>query len=205
MSGVVTGLVSLRLIRAHEALGNLCVITSLYEVSPNTDPLVIIIGQARRALVFRGLAIPTGIEDAAVGGMGENPVKSGAVGGAYRGLQIRPLLAVGAEGIGTVFPQMVHVIEDQAISAEFKGRSSVFTGIVLVTAFVVRKKPEAFGALKVRPGSDGGRGWGLCPGLTLGLGLVLEVLVELWVLPLTGCPRYEESDEESKSPHHDAD
>ncbi len=86
MSGVVSRLVGFRRVGADEAVAHLRLVTPLDVIGPDTDPLVIVVGEAGRALIAARFAVPAAVEDAAVGRVGEDAVQAGAVRGAYRGL-----------------------------------------------------------------------------------------------------------------------
>ena len=86
MSGVVSRLVRFRRVGADEAVAHLRLVTSFDVIGPDADPLVVVVGEAGRALIAAGLAVPAAVEDAAVGRVGEDAVQAGAMRGAYRGL-----------------------------------------------------------------------------------------------------------------------
>lgn len=54
-------------------------IAVLNEISPDADALVVVIGEAWRALVLGALAVPAGVENSTVGRMREDTVKTGTV------------------------------------------------------------------------------------------------------------------------------
>lgn len=86
MSGVVSRLVRLRRVGTDEAVAHLRLVTPLHVIGPDADPLVIVVGEAGRALISARFAVPATVENAAVGRVGEDAVQARAVRGAYRGL-----------------------------------------------------------------------------------------------------------------------
>jgi hypothetical protein len=80
MPRVVTWLIDFRGIRADESFCYFQLIACVHQVCPNTNSLVIVIGEARRALVLGSISVPTAVEHSAVGWMGENSVEPRAVG-----------------------------------------------------------------------------------------------------------------------------
>lgn len=151
MSAVCTRLVNVRWIGAYESFSNFQLVTSLDKVSPDTDPLFSVVGEAWWAFVSGGLTVPTGIEDAAVVFLGVDAVESGTVGSAYGRLKICPLSAVDTERISAVFPEGVNIVEDQAVAAQLQGGGAVFAGPVLVATSVVRVEAEVVRAVKFFP------------------------------------------------------
>jgi len=164
---VVTWLLNLRWVGANEALGYLQLIAALHEVSPDADPLLVVVSKARRAFVLAALAVPARVENAAVGGMLEDAVKTRAVGRAYRWFQIGSRAAVYGEGVGAVLAKGIRVIERKSVAADLKGGRAVLAGPVLVTGLDVRIEAKAIGALEAarrgahRRGLSSGRRGGL--------------------------------------------
>lgn len=78
--GVVARLVHLGRVGTHEAVADLGLVAALDQVGPDADALLVVVGEAGRALVLGRLAVPAGVEDATVGGVGEQAVEARAVG-----------------------------------------------------------------------------------------------------------------------------
>lgn len=78
--GVVARLVHLSGVGAHEAVAHLGLLAAFDQVGPNADTLLRVVGEAGRALVLGGLAVPARVKDAAIGGVREEAVEARAVG-----------------------------------------------------------------------------------------------------------------------------
>lgn len=178
VSGVVAWLVGFGWVWAHKSVGHLGLVASLDMVSPDAHSLVIVVGKAGWAFVAGGLTVPAGVEDAAVGWIGEDAVQSGTVGSAYWGLEIRSHATVDGEGIGTVFTLGVRVVEHETVAAGLQGGGAVITSPVLVAALDVWVESGVIGTVEAaRVGLRSGWHGGHCRcQLSVGLGRFLSGL-----------------------------
>jgi len=151
VSAVQTWLVNVRWVRAHKSFSDFELVTPLDEVSPDADPLFCVVSEAWWALVTGGLTVPAGVEHSAVILFGVDTIETGAVGGTYRGLEVGPVSAVDAEGVGAVFSEWVDVIEDQAVAAQLQSGRSVLASPVLVAAPVMWVETEVVWAVEFIP------------------------------------------------------
>lgn len=83
MARVVARLVHFGGIWTDEAVAHFRLVAALDQVGPDADALLVVVGEAWRALVLGGLAVPAGVEDATVGVVREEAVEAGAVGRRY--------------------------------------------------------------------------------------------------------------------------
>lgn len=121
-------------IGALESTANLFFLAGSNLISPGTNAGFLAVGQARSALIAASLSVPAAPEDVALGFIGENTVKAGAVRGADGFLDLITISAVNVVNVVAVFAGEfgVGIIESESISADLELSPVVFTFPVLV-------------------------------------------------------------------------
>lgn len=79
VAGVVPRLVDLARVRTDEAVADLGLVAALDQIGPDADTLLVVVSQAGWALVLGSLTVPARVEDATVGGIGEQAIQARAV------------------------------------------------------------------------------------------------------------------------------
>lgn len=130
-------------------------------VGPDTDTVLVVVGQTGRTLVPGGLAVPARVEDATVAGVWEEAIQSRTMWRRDGRLDVGSIgAAVHRERVGAVLASGVRIVEHEPIAAELQGGRSVVASPVLVAGLVVAEVAERVWTVigLAGAGGYGGRG-----------------------------------------------